>query len=203
LAHRGAAGGDVLLAVKAGPKKARAKAEEEAKAKAIEEHRVRGKKTATRKSSKVTRYSYKESDTAKRQRVDRYLAEMQRVFGMREPRHEDEFLAFHDNLKADEIPFALKLFQMSCDHPKTEIIAQKGSWTSGEPVYFTACVRCALVRRDAAPTFMLREEWDSHCPEGYDAFDWGDLFTKDKTLWRFIHDEVLAEQVSGSMTEED
>lgn len=188
---------------KAGPKKRRAKSEEAAIRAAVEEHGKRGVR-AVRKSSKVNTFRYKDpaEERAKRKKLDAYLREMERVFGLREPRHEHEFLMFYDVLKEDERPFAAKLFQMECDHPQSEVIAQKGAWSSGEPIRYLACTRCGIVRREGTTTFMRVEEWTNYCPDGYDMFDWMDLLTKDKSLWRFIYDEVIAEMTANALTEE-
>lgn len=189
--------------VKAGPKKARTKVEEAIRA-AVEENTPRGRPKASRKSSKVRSYTFKETDAAKRLRADRYLAEMQRVFGLREPRHESEFLEFYDTLKEDERMFAVKLFQMSCWHDRNERVASSIAWSSGEGYVYIACTRCGLVRRDDTSVKRMRlAEWNSYCPEGFDAFDWTDLLMTDKSIWRFIHDEALAEMVDASMTKED
>jgi hypothetical protein len=42
----------------------------------------------------------------------------------------------------------------------------------------------------AQRTRLLEAEWRSLCPDGYDMFEWEDLFGKDKSLWSFILEEV-------------
>lgn len=190
------------VAVKAGPKKRRAKSEEQRIREAVAEHGARGKPRTARKSGKVRSFTYKESDASKRAKVDRYLSELQRIFGMRTPRHENEYLEFLYTLKADEHPFALQLFRMTCTHPKVEVVANGTSMVHDNKRHI-ACVRCGLVRVEQSKTKMLIAEWQSYCPTGFDMFDWEDLFTKDKSMWRFLHDECLAEMVEESMTEED
>ena len=52
-------------------------------------------------------------------------------------------------------------------------------------------------------TDTKKREWMEYCPEGFDMFEWEELFVKDRSLWQFIHDEAMATMVEDSMTAEE
>lgn len=126
-----------------------------------------------------------ESDLQKR-----FELEMQ--YGLREPK-QTLLTVFADDLPDDEKPFAQKLFQMDCNHFDSEVTVQKSENGISVPER-KQCKRCGLSYRvNRTATLTKRAEWDSYCPDGFDMFDWQDLYQRDKSTWRFIFSEVLSE----------
>jgi hypothetical protein len=171
---------------KAGPKKRRAKAEEELIREAIDQHGTRPVK-GTRRSGKVRTFTYEgrgvtEAPAQPQEGWQPYL---------REPFELEEY---RRSLPADLQPHALRLFKAECDH-QWVVAGTKAPLDPNGREDWLGCERCAILVKRAGVIAMLRDEWRQYCPEGYDMFTWDDLFTKDKTLWRFIIEEVEDELV--------
>lgn len=170
---------------------------------AVEEHGKRGRPKTNRRAGKVNTFNYKEGEAAKRKQADSFVAEQERVYGLREPRPPSKIEEFTAKLADDQKVFARMYFQMECGHELLPI-AKTVSYVDGIKVHSILCQHCALVRTwQGSKTATDQAEWVSYCPDGFDMFDWQDLYTKDRGVWRFIHDEVLAEMVSESMTKEE
>lgn len=125
-------------------------------------------------------------------------------YGLRVPTGPTEFEAFEATLSDDQKPYARKLFRMACVHG-FEVVMEDVSWSEASSnAKHVVCHRCGFVcRQQGSRAAMLRQEWDGYCPDGYDAFDWAELFVTDKSLWPFIHDEVEYVMLETSMTKED
>ena len=163
---------------------------------AVEEHGKRGVKHG-RRASKVNTFNYKKAESDKRKRADALQAEQERVYGLREPRPPSELDVFTASLTDDQKVFARMYFQMECDHGEFPL-ATLHSFVEGTTLIDALCERCGLVRKWMGnKTETARAEWMSYCPDGFDMFDWLDLYTKDRGAWRFIHDEVLSEMMEG------
>lgn len=183
---------------KAGPKKRRAKTEAELIQKAIDENAVR-LKGAKRKSGKVRAYTYKDvpkpSPDAPAEQWVPYI------------REQPEFLAFEDSLSDDERPNAVKLFCQACDHPPAKQVLISyipGGIASQRTNERYRCERCGLGYMGLpSRTATLKAEWRSYCPQGFDMFEWEDLFTRDKSMWRFIIDEAEFELVKDVLEKGD
>jgi hypothetical protein len=186
---------------KAGPKKRRFKSEQEAEKAAIraaiEEHGKR-RPRARRKSSKINSFKYKEASAPAKEKVaglDPYA--------LREPEGPSLFDVFAVELPDDQRVFAKTYWHMRCEHLYEGVVAGNPSLDGLEPVW-KRCADCGLVRRwYGNRTASKRQEWMTYCPDGFDMFDWEHLFTKDRGMWLYIHDECLAEMVDESMTKED
>lgn len=187
---------------KAGPKKRRAKSEEEMIRAAVEEHGRRGVR-ARRKASNVHTYSFKEVETAKHKKAEAFLTEQERVFAMRLPQGPSPFVEFVSDLSDEERIFASAYWHMQCEHRNEKPQMIDPSFVNGVTPVTMECPDCGLVRRwHGTRTETKLQEWMSYCPNGYDMFDWQDMFVRDRSMWRFIHDEVLADMVDDSMKEE-
>lgn len=174
---------------KAGPKKRRARTEAEAIRNAVDEHGVR---QPAKKTSKVREYSYKEGQRAKRKRASAFDAEQQRLFGLREPDGPTPLEEFTETLAPDARVFAELYWHMQCEHVDEEIVLVP-SLDGAEPSH-VRCKVCGSVRRWwGTKTETKRQEWSGYCPDGYDMFEWHDMYVRDRSMWQFIHDEVLAE----------
>lgn len=166
---------------KAGPKKRRAKNEAERIREAVEEHGKRGIKPA-RRAGKVNSFQYKESEApAKVEEPDTWKPYL---------RMPHEFVAFKDALPEDLQPMAAKLFTMQCDHMEREITAVIAPLDPSKREEWWRCERCWYSAKKQSKTTNLMAEWNSYCPEGMDMFDWEDMFTRDKGMWRFIYEEA-------------
>jgi len=133
-------------------------------------------------------------------KIEQQLAD---EFQMREPNGPSPFELFRENLPVDAKPFALLYWHMQCEHRAEKIIAGTSTLDNYEPVW-VRCPDCGLVRRwFGNRSATKKQEWVSYCPDGFDMFEWDELFTRDRSMWRFIHDEVLVSQVDEAMTEED
>lgn len=120
------------------------------------------------------------------------------AYGLREPKQASEFDLFKASLADDEKPFAMKLWQMSCDH-SGDFAAMVVRAENGEHVY-RQCERCQLMFSWlGSKTASKAHEFTSYCPNGYDMLDWLDLYTRDRSLWRFLFMEVQAEMVEESI----
>ena len=176
---------------KAGPKKRRARTEEEAIRAAVEEHGKRGVRPA-RRAGKVRTYTYKEPPAK--------VPEPEPMWTpyLREP---IELERYRRELPTDLQPMAAKLFKMECDHPEKEVVSVIAPLDPSERRSQWRCNRCHCLGNTAGKMRMLYEEWLTYCPEGYDMWEWADMFTKDKSLWRFIYEEaehMLVADVLGS-----
>ncbi len=119
---------------------------------------------------------------------------LEREHMMREPKPLDDFARFVADLSDDEQPFALKLWQMSCDHYESEVLAVGGD---GQP-RSVKCLRCGRVRKWMGSDMSTKlQEWNDYCPDGFDMFEWQELYIRDRRMWRFLHDEALASMVEG------
>jgi len=182
---------------KAGPKKKAAMSEAERIRAAIE------KTTAKRglPSNRTRRYRYKRRTAAKPERNIDFEQELQ--YGLREPRGLTPFEEFEAGLPDDQRPFARRLWMMSCTHGE-RVVATKESWTTGETDKLVVCDNCGYAGKWlGSRTATLRREWQTYCPDGFDAFEWDDLFVTDKSLWPFIYDEAEFAMVADSMRGED
>lgn len=176
-------------APKAGPKKRRARTEAEAIRNAVDEHGVR---QPAKKATKVREYSYKEAQRAKRKRASAFEAEQQRLFGLRVPDGPTPFEEFKETLAPDARVYAQLYWNMQCEHDHGAIVLFP-SLEGAEPTH-VVCTFCGSMRQwHGTKTETKRQEWIGYCPDGYDMFEWQDLFVRDRSLWQFIHNEVLAE----------
>lgn len=188
---------------KAGPKKKRAKTEEEMIRSAVDEHGKRGVRVA-RKSSKVNIIKYKEAETAKRKRADKFQREQELAHGLREPQGPNAFDQFVAELDTSQRVFAKTYWQMQCEHKHEESVAESVSFVEGREPIFVRCFDCGANRRwMGTRTATKINEWMSYCPDGYDMFEWEELFVKDRSMWRFIHDEAMYEMVEAAMTTDE
>lgn len=122
-------------------------------------------------------------------------------FELREPKPPTEFDLFVAELDDSQRPFATILWRMACQHTD-EVIENDPHGTAT----WVRCKRCDSLRRWLGSTAKTRQgEWMTYCPDGFDMFDWDELYTRDKTLWPFIHDEALYAMLEDAMTstEED
>ena len=176
------------MAVKAGPKKRRAKSEAEAIREAVEEHGARGTQTG-RRASKVRKYAYKE--TAKKQAPKRKLSLDKRAEGLndrnvREWEPWEETILFMEPTKVVD---ALTRMQIECEHKS--IKEAKPVALLGEDWQWRTCSRCqAVLRWYGSFTATIQAEWMSYRIEGYSMPEWGDLFNRDKSLWLFLIEEA-------------
>lgn len=180
---------------KAGPKRRRF-TEEERIRQAVDEN-TRTSKRAVRKSGRVHSYKYKEAEPVKERLPHPVFAPT-----MREPKP-GAFLSFLDSLSDEQKPNALDLFRMECSHANLNVLVVIAPLDPAEREEWMQCDRCGLVLKYGSKTSMLNQEWMHYCPEGYDMFDWQDLFTRDKSLWSFIVEEAEAELVSRYTDEKE
>lgn len=185
-----------LAVKKAGPKKKRAKAEEELIRQAIEENRSRGgPKGKPRRAGKVRSYRYKEAAKPEPQPAEERWRPYERNYPF-------EFGEYEQSLPEDLRPFAVKLYKAECPHSRWEVVTVQAPLDPAQREQHVRCHRCWYTAKQQGRMRMLYEEWMSLAPEGYDHFDWGDLFTKDKTLWRYIYEEAEHALVSDVLGEE-
>jgi hypothetical protein len=181
--------------IKAGPKKQAAKSEAEAIRAAVEEHSVRSR--ATRKSSGVKSYHYKQRPDSKpaKPAIDlRYAIRVPKVTAL------DLFKA---ELPEDEQAYAETYWHMQCEHAHEVEIILAASFTNGNEPVWMECPDCGLRRRwDMSRAQTKVNEWTAYCPDGFDMFDWIDLYVKDRSLWRYIYDECQVEMVENSFKED-
>lgn len=177
---------------KAGPKARRAKSEAEAIRAAVEEHGKRGRPKPSRRAGKVNTFQYKEPPAKEPEPEPMWSPYL------REP-HELE--AFRRELPPEQQSLAANLFKMDCPHEVREVTASITPLDPSAREEWWKCPRCWYSAKKQGKLSELRAEWNSYCPEGYDMWEWADMFTKDKTLWRFIYDEaehMLVADVLGS-----
>lgn len=125
-------------------------------------------------------------------------------YGLREPRGPSEFDLFVEALEDDQRPHAKVLYQMACDHEDADVVMEDATWSEPDKTKKCLCPRCKLLfTRHPTKSATKLAEWRLYCPEGYDAFDWEDLFVTDKSLWPYIYDEAEYALVADSMTRED
>lgn len=181
---------DRALAVKAGPKKRRAKTERERIEAAIEDHGARGVRQ-TRRASKLRVYKYKEP--AKKKAPKRKLSLDPRAEGLNDRSHRpwetwEEAILFSEPTKVLD---DLTKKQMLCEHKALKVekpTAVIGSWETRE---YRICPTCqAFLRWWGNYTATIQAEWQSLRLDGYSMPEWGELFTKDKSLWVFIMEEA-------------
>jgi hypothetical protein len=190
------------LVPKAGPKKKAAKSEAELIRDAVAEHGKRGVR-ALRKSGKVTSYNYKEAEAAKRKRVEQYITEQDRLFSLRQPHGPTPFDDFKEGLADDARVFAKLYWTMRCEHRHETPVTIDPSIVHGTTVAHMSCPECGLIRSWCGTRAATkRREWESYCPEGFDMFDWCDLYVPDRSLWQYIHDEALADMLTEAMKED-
>jgi hypothetical protein len=105
------------------------------------------------------------------------------------PEPDSRFRKFVMDLADDELPFVMDYWHMRCHHKRLRAVDDDNH---------IECVICGLVRTwQGDDLATMKAEWASYCPDGMDMFDWADLFVRDRSLWRYIHGEVLAEMVEG------
>lgn len=184
---------------KAGPKKRRAKNEQEAIRAAVDES---GRRTvrASRKAGRLNKYSYKDLDADKKRRQAQTAKEREEAlaYSLRPPKEPTAFEEFYAKLSDGERVFAVMYWHMQCEHAKEVVIVETASFVNGNEPEMTECQDCGITRQwHGTKTETKRQEWIGYCPEGYDMWDWMALYVKDRSLWQFIHDEVLAEQLEG------
>lgn len=176
------------MAVKAGPKKRRAKTEAERIAAAVEDHGARGIRQ-TRKASKLRVYKYKEP--AKKKAPARKLSLDPRAEGLNDRSHRpwetwEEAILFSEPTKVLD---DLTKKQMLCDHKP--LMGEKPVASLGEDSQWRTCPTCqAVLRWWGNYTATIQAEWQSLRLVGYSMPEWGELFTKDKSLWVFIMEEA-------------
>lgn len=125
--------------------------------------------------------------------------ELGMIYRMREPDGPSAFETFAAELEDEQRPFAKLYWTMQCDHAHEEKVAVDAS---GAPI-MVRCTDCGIVRRWQGTRGATKvQEWMSYCPDGFDMFEWQDLYVRDRSMWQFIHDEVLAEQVTITLAEE-
>lgn len=178
---------------KAGPKHKAAKTEEDRIRAAVEEHGRRGQPRAKRKSSRVTVYNFKEAEVERKRAVDAKTREDTLAYSLREPGEPTAFDLFRKNLSEDAKPFAMLYFQMQCEHGR-RTIAERYSMVDGNDAAFAVCDHCGAAFR---LPYSKWQEWINYCPDGFDMIEWADMYSRDKSMWQFIHDEVLAELAEG------
>lgn len=176
------------MAVKAGPKKRRAKTEAEQIAAAVDEHGARGVKQ-TRRATKVREYKYKEP--AKKQAPKRKLSLDPRAAGFNDRSRRpwetwEEAILFSEPTKVMD---ALTKMQMQCEHKSLSV--EQPTAVLGEDKVYRRCPSCQVILRWWGNyTATIQGEWQSLRISGYSMPEWGDLFTKDKSLWVFIMEEA-------------
>lgn len=174
---------------KAGPKKRRTEAERIATA--VDEHGSRGVKQ-TRKASRVRSYKYKEP-AKKKEAPKRKLSLDPRAEGFNDRSARpwepwEEAILFSDpKVVLDD----LTKKQMLCEHKALKAekpSAVVGSWETRE---YRICPTCqAFLRWWGSYTATIQAEWQTLRLTGYEMPEWGELFTKDKSLWVFIMEEA-------------
>lgn len=172
---------------KAGPKARRAKSEAEAIRQAVDAHGARGVK-AGRKSSKVRTYAFK---VAKKKPAKRKLSLDKTSAGLndRNPREWESWEEAILMADASVVLDALTKQQVACPHKA--IRDEKPIATLGEDQQHRVCPTCQVVLRWWGNyTLTIQAEWMLYRIEGYSMPEWGELFTKDKTLWLFIIEEA-------------
>lgn len=142
----------------------------------------------------------KQRESQARQRE--HERELAAEYRPREPKAPTAFQAFTDGLSDEQRPFATTYWHMQCDHQGEKAIAGNPHGDGYEPVWMR-CPDCGLLRRwHGSRTATKSMEWMSYCPDGFDMFEWEELFTRDRSMWMFLHDEALASMVDESMTRE-
>lgn len=176
------------MAVKAGPKKRNAKTEAERIAAAVDEHGARGVKQ-TRRATKVRKFQYKAP--AKKQAPKRKLSLDARAAGLndrtrREWETWEEAILFSEPSK---VLNDLTKMQMRCEHKA--LSAEQPTAVLGEDKVYRRCPSCQVILRWwGSYTATIQAEWQSLRIEGFSMSAWGELFTKDKSLWVFIMEEA-------------
>lgn len=195
LKRKGDISGRKATTPKAGPKARRAKSEAEAIRAAVEEHGRRGVK-ASRRAGKVDTYHYKEPTTAEAAAKDGGESFVWKPY-LREPHALEQY---RRELPEDMRPHAAKLFKMECDHAEREVTSVLAPLDPSKREEWWRCENCWHSDKKQSKTAELRHEWHGYCPEGYDMWEWADMFTKDKTMWRYIYEEaeyLLVAEVLG------
>lgn len=175
---------------KAGPKKRRAKAEEAAIRAAVEEHGRRGKPQPVRKAGRVRTYSFK-SDDKKKPARKLSLDPTAQGYNVRNARAwqpwEEAILFAEPGMALD----ALTKAQAVCEHKALSV--EQPVAILGDDRIYRRCPSCqAILRWWGSYTATLQAEWMSLRVTGYDMPEWGEMFTKDKSLWLFILEEAQA-----------
>jgi len=176
--------------VKAGTKKRRAKSEQEMIREAVEEHGRRGVR-AERRSSKVRSYSYKKP--AKKKEPKRKLSLDKTAVGYndrnrREWQPWEEAILFVD---AKVVLDELTKKQIQCDHKALK--TERPVAVLGDDAQWRTCPNCqAVLRWWGSYTATIQAEWMSYRVNGYPMTEWGELYTRDKTLWLFVIEEAHA-----------
>lgn len=180
------------MAVKAGPKKRRAKSEAELIREAVEEHGRRGVKQRGRRATKVHTFAYKKP--AKKQQPKRKLSLDKSAVGYNDRNARpwqvwEEAILFVEPTKVLD---AMTKQQMLCEHKALR--NEKPLAVLGDDAQWRTCPSCqAVLRWWGSYTNTIQAEWMSLRIDGYDMAAWGELFTKDKSLWLFIIEEAHAE----------
>lgn len=175
------------MAVKAGPKKRRAKTEAEKIAAAVTEHGAISVRTG-RKNGKVHSYSYKKPE--KKKTPKRKLSLDQTAIGLND-RNKREWAPWEEAIlfvEPAKVLDELAKKQMLCEHKALKEVRETA--VLGEASWRT-CPACQVVLRWWGNyTATIQAEWMSYRVDGYSMPDWGELFTKDKSLWVFIIEEA-------------
>lgn len=173
---------------KAGPKKRRAKSEAEMIATAVEEHGARGMQVG-RRSSKVRKYTYKKP--VKKQAPKRKLSLDKTAAGLndrnsREWEPWEEAILFMEPTKVMD---ALTRQQIECEHKPLK--EAKPVAVLGDDAQWRTCPTCqSVLRWWGSYTATLQGEWLSYRIAGFDMTEWGELYSKDKSLWLFLIEEA-------------
>lgn len=176
------------MAVRTGTKKRRAKTEADLRAQAVEEHGARGVKQ-TRRASKVRSFRYKQPD--KKKAPKRKLSLDLRAEGLNDRSTRpweswEEAILFSEPTKVLD---DLTKKQMLCEHKALK--AEKPVASLGDDWQWRTCPNCQVVLRWWGNYMAtIQAEWQGLRITGYSMPEWGELFTKDKSLWVFTIEEA-------------
>lgn len=115
------------------------------------------------------------------------------------PRPPTALDAFTAALDAEERPYAEQFFQMECPHRDRNLTSYKPATVreARTPLWYD-CPDCKrTIRWWGTETATKQAEWMEHRPPEIDMETWGQWFTKDRSLWRFIFIEAK-EEANGS-----
>ena len=102
---------------------------------------------------------------------------------------------FTATLDAEERPHAERFFRMECGHKNRVVTMFKAAAIGASSVpLWHECPDCkTTIKWWGSETATMQAEWMEHRPNGFDPEAWGQLFTKDRSFWRFIWIEAKEE----------